>query len=72
MTYTTHEFGQYLLYVNDETGKVHHAVVYRNANWSTVYPYKRDKRRGIWNNAVDVYTLAGFRAAYRRGTVCLT
>ena len=64
-TYTEHEVNGLSIYVDDETGKVHHAVNYDSANQTTLYPYAYNTRSRVWDNVSGDYTLAGLKRTKR-------
>ena len=47
-TYTEHEINGLSIYVDDETGKVHHAVNWNSPNQTTLYPYAYNTRSRVW------------------------
>lgn len=49
-TYTEHEINGMSIYVDDETGKVHHAVNWNSPNQTTLYPYAYNTRSRVWDN----------------------
>lgn len=46
-TYTEHEINGLSIYVDDETGKVHHAVNWDSPNQTTLYPYAYNTRSRV-------------------------
>ena len=58
MTFTRYELSHYDIYVNDDNGKVHHAVDQNASEFkrTTLYPYEPCKNGG-WDNVCDMYTL---------------
>lgn len=71
MTFTRFEVDHYDIYVNDNTGKVHHAVD-QNASESkrvTLYPYEGGKYDGL-DNVCDVYTLRQVKNRLQNGKIC--
>ena len=67
-TYTTHGLHFYTVYVDDETGKVHHAVNFNCSNPTTLYPYEPAKGGGL-DNACGLYTLRQVRNRFQRGDI---
>lgn len=66
-TYKENKDG-FTYYIDDETGKVHHAVNYNSENVVTLYPYKPSKYGG-WDNCSNEYTYKYIREKERNGTV---
>lgn len=64
-TYTEHEANGLSIYVDDETGKVHHPVNWDSANQTTLYPYAYNTRSRVWDNVSGDYTLAGLKRTKR-------
>lgn len=64
-TYTEHEVNGLSIYVDDETGKVHHAVNWDSPNQTTLYPYAYNTRSRVWDNVSGDYTLAGLKRTKR-------
>lgn len=64
-TYTEHEVNGLSIYVDDESGKVHHAVAWESQDPHTLYPYAYNSRSRVWDNVSGVYTLAGFKRTKR-------
>lgn len=64
-TYTEHENNGFSIYVDDETGKVHHAVNWNSLNPTTLYPYVYNSRSGVWDNVSGDYTLTGLKRTTR-------
>ena len=64
-TYTEYAEGDFSIYVDDETGKVHHAVNWGSSNPVTLYPYAYNSRSRVWDNVSGDYTLTGFKRTKR-------
>lgn len=68
-TYTWYEVDNLTIYVNDETGKVHHAVDETARNRVTLYPYEPSKYGGL-DNACNMYTLRQVKNRLKNGKIC--
>lgn len=71
MTFTRYEFSHYDIYVDDETGKVHHAVDQNASEFKirTLYPYEDGVYGGL-DNVCGVYTLRQIKNRLEKGTIC--
>ena len=67
-TYTTRKLGDYTLFVNDDTGRVHHAVDSTSRNPTTLYPYAASKYGG-YDNVCGELTVTQIRSRYSRNTL---
>ena len=67
-TYTYYEAETLTIYVDDETGKVHHAVNYNSNNPVTLYPYEPAKYGGL-DNACGLYTLRQIKNRLKNGKI---
>ena len=69
MTFTRYEVGHYDVYINDDNGKVHHAVDLNARNPITLYPYEAGKYGGL-DNVCDMYTLLQVKNRLKSGKIC--
>ena len=70
MTFTRYEVEHYDVYVNDDNGKVHHAVDINASEFrkSTLYPYEQSKQGGL-DNVCDCYTLRQIQNRLKTGRI---
>jgi hypothetical protein len=67
-TYTWYEVDGLTIYVDEENGKVHHAVDHNSENPTTLYPYEPSKFGGA-DNVCGFYTLKQVKDKLKNGKI---